>query len=205
MKSAQLLATLLAAACSPLFAAQPSVFDISGTVDIFNPDTGAATSVTDNFSGTLDINTATGAVTGADIQFGTPGYGLTIPAMTLVGYETAPGPVGSHLYDIEICAQAVCSTGWFVNMTVDVLPTDPTLVGYAGGKINNVGFFYVGVQDAWGACPDLPGYNPSTCGGITLKSGGGGGKTGVPEPASALLLLSGLAAGGLRRRRRRAG
>jgi hypothetical protein len=200
MRTAQrLIVILLATAGPPLaFAAQPTVFDVTGSVAIVSNGTEAPTGAIDAFSGTIDINTATGAVTGADLSFGSPGFGLTIPALTFAGLEIAPGPTGSHLYTLEFCAAAVCSSNWLMGMTIDVTPTVPTLVGYAGGKIDNVGLFYGGVQNTWGGCPDGP---VTACGGITLKSGGGGGKTGVPEPASALLMLLGLAATQLRRQR----
>jgi hypothetical protein len=202
MNASRIPAGLLAAAFSSLaFASGPTVFDISGSVDIVSGGTLAPTSVTDAFSGTLDINTATGAVIGADITFGTPGDGITIPALTLVG-EDATGGSGAHLYDIELCAAADCSSNWLMNMTVDVTPYTGTLVGYAGGKINNIGLFYGGPADTWGSCPD----GPVTSCGLLSTTGSSSPPPPpppptVPEPGSALLLLLGLAATGLARRR----
>ena len=81
-------------------------------------------------------------------------------------------------------------------MGLDVTPTVPSLIGYAGGEIATIGLFYGGVQNTWGGCPVSPAA-ASPCGTLSTSR-----TTGVPEPASAALLILGLTATCLRRRRR---
>ncbi len=194
MKILCTLTALAAAATCSLAVASDTVFNVSGTINITGngpPDT------SDALSGTLTINTATGSIDGLDLIFGSPTIPpQLVPPLTELGPETSPGPAGSHLYDIEACAPPGCGSNWLINMNLDVTPTVPSLIGYAGGEIATIGLFYGGVQNTWGGCPASPAA-ASPCGTLSTSR-----TTGVPEPASAALLILGLAATCLRRRRR---
>jgi hypothetical protein len=193
MKILCTLTALAAAATCSLAVASDTVFNVSGTINITGTDT---------FSGTLDINTATGAFVGGSLIFGSPATGITVPTLDLTGFETASGGSGTHLFIVELCASTDCSSNWLMNMTLDVTPSDGSLVGYAGGKINSVALLYGSIANSWGGCPLAPTFTPPSCGGITSPNGGGGGTHGVPEPTSAALLILGLTATCLSRRRR---
>jgi hypothetical protein len=204
MTSTHVLAGLVTAAFASLAVAQSSVFDLSGTLTITG---NGAPYTSDAVSGTLDINTVTGAVTGADVVFGSPAPSIpSVPPLTVIGPETAPGPAGSHFYEIELCAQLTpltptkCTGNWLIELGLDVTPMVPSLVGYTGGKIANMGLFYGGVQDTWGGCPETDVL--SNCGRITLAQTTSPPPKGVPEPASGLLMLLGIFGTTLMRRRR---
>jgi hypothetical protein len=189
-----MLATL--AVASVAAAAQPTAFNIAGTLTITADRTGAPTG-TDAFAGTLDINTATGTVTGADITLGSPYTGLTIPTLDVI-QTSETGGAGQYVYDIVVCAATDCSSNWLMNIDVQVSGYVPTLIGYAGGKITETGLFYGGPQSPWGGCPIVT--SAGGCGLVTATShSGGGSNPGVPEPGSAALMLLGLAATCLRR------
>jgi hypothetical protein len=199
MKALHSLTLLAATACAPLaLATQPTVFSFSGEIAIVVGSERAFYKA-DPFSGTLDINTATGAFVSGSVNFGSPYPGLTVPTLNVTGYETAPGGPGTHDFIIALCTDTNCVSNWAMNMTLQVPASDGTLVGYGGGKIVGAGLYYGSIADDWGGCP-LD--SVTGCGSVTTHSSGGGGtKPGVPEPDSAWLLLLGLAATQLRWRR----
>jgi hypothetical protein len=193
----KILCTLTALAAAALVSAAAfgaaTPFNVSGTISSdFPPPASSA------LSGTLTIDPATGAIDGLDLNFTSPSTTITmsLPSLTFLGPETAPGPAGSHLYEIEACASMDCGSNWLIEMGLDVTPTVPSLIGYNGGKIATIGLFFGGVADTWGGCPVSPAV-ASPCGTLSTSR-----TTGVPEPASAALLILGLTATCLRRRRR---
>lgn len=171
-----------------------TVFDITGTMSSEFPP--PATSA---LGGTLTLNTVTGVLDAVDVTFTSPSTGIaTVPALTLLGPETAGGPSGGHFYEIELCAAADCSSNWNMEIGLNVQPdAPPSLIGYAGGTIASLGLWY-GTPSAaslWGQCE-------SDCGSLSTKANPGGGSTGgggkgVPEPGDPALLLLGLGALGL--------
>jgi hypothetical protein len=192
--SARIIAGLAAVALSSLAVAAPIVFDVSGTItsDFPPPPTSA-------LSGTLTIDPITGALDAADVDFTSPSTSIpTVPALTFFGPETAPGPVGSHDYEVELCAVSGCAGNWLIELVLDVTPTTPSLIGYSGGPIESIGLFYTGVQDTWGGCPTSA--SATTCGALSTSTSP---PPPVPEPDGYSLMLAALAAMGLLRRRRR--
>jgi hypothetical protein len=199
-KSVCLLAAVAACAMASLPVTADSTFDVSGTMTVLPSDGGGITTL----GGTITLNTTTGVVDAVDVTFTKPSPDISgsVPALTNVGFETATGGPGTHVYDIEACASTVCSTNWLVNLVVVTANSGGSLVGYTGGRIQADGLFYGGVQDTWAGCPS---------GDVTVPCGALKSTTtitpppppGVPEPASGALLLVGLAAlRGLRRRTR---
>jgi hypothetical protein len=111
----------LIAACALLGAtatANASTFIVSGTANNSSGGTlGSCANLTFcDFSGTLDINVATGVITGWDITFpGLPGF----TTMTVFG--------AGQLRSIE--------NGYIFTLLFDTGQTPPSLVGYSGGPI----------------------------------------------------------------------
>jgi hypothetical protein len=198
MKTLQCLTLLVATAYAPLaLATQPTVFSFSGEIAVVvGSERGFYKA--DPFSGTLDIDTASGAFVSGSVDFGSPYTGLTVPTLNVTGYETAPGGPGTHVFIVALCTDTNCVSNWAMNMTLEVPASNGTLVGYGGGKIVGAGLYYGSIADDWGGCP-LD--SVTACGSVTSQSGGGGTKPGVPEPGSAWLMLMGLAATQLRGRR----
>jgi hypothetical protein len=195
-KSTLIIAGLAFLGLSSLAAAGPIAFDISGTITSDYPPPATST-----LSGSLTIDTVTGALDAADVDFTSPSTSIpTVPALTFFGPETAPGPAGSHAYEIELCAVSGCAGNWLIELVLDVSPTTPSLVGYTGGPIRSIGLFYTGVQDTWGACATSAAATTS-CGALSTTSSP---PPPVPEPDGYALMLTGLAAMGLLVRRRRA-
>jgi len=195
-KSALIVVGLAALGLSSFAAASPIVFDVSGTITSDYPPP-----LTSTMSGTLTIDPVTGAFDAVDVDFTSPSTSITtVPALTFFGPETAPGPAGSHEYEVELCAVSGCAGNWLIELVLDVTPSTPSLIGYTGGPIESIGLFYTGVQDTWGACSTSPSVT-STCGALTSRSS----PPPVPEPDGASLMLTALAAMGLLARRRRGG
>jgi uncharacterized membrane protein YgcG len=179
-----LIAALAAVAVPSLSLAQSTVFDVSGVIGL-NPNYKYPGFTEDTFSGTFDINTKTGMVTGADIVFGAPtAFGVTsVPALTVLGPEIGPGVPGGQTYVLEVCASADCGSNWDMDFTLKVSDNShgvPTLVGYAGGALPTDGLSYGGVANTWGGCPVIPGFEPSSCGRAVAQNSGssGGGSSG---------------------------
>jgi hypothetical protein len=193
-KSARIIVGLAAFGLSSLAVAGPIAFGVSGAItNDFPPP---PTSI---LSGTLTIDPVTGTLDATDVDFTSPSTSIaTVPALTFFGPETAPGPVGSHDYEIELCAVSGCAGNWVIELVLDVTPTTPSLIGYTGGPIESIGLFYTGVQDTWGGCSPSPAV-ASTCGALTSRSS----PPPVPEPDGASLMLAALAAMGLLARGRR--
>jgi MYXO-CTERM domain-containing protein len=194
-KSVRITVGLAAFGLSSLAVASPIVFDVSGTITSDYPPPPTST-----LSGTLTIDPVTGALDAADVDFTSPSTSIpTVPALTFFGPETAPGPAGSHAYEVELCAVSGCAGNWLIELVLDVTPTTPSLVGYTGGPIESIGLFYTGVQDTWGACSPSS-LVESSCGALSTKSSP---PPPVPEPDAYSLMLTALAAMGLLARRRR--
>jgi hypothetical protein len=210
MKILRIVSGLLTAGFSSVLLAAPGTsFDLTGTITSDFPP--PPTSV---LSGTLTLNTVTGTFVSADVDFTSPNTSIpTVPALTNLGPATAPGPAGSHFYEIELCAVAECAGSWVLEVGLNVQPTAPSLIGYTGGSIATLGLFYSTIADTWGGCSSGCGNLSSagsTGGGTSGGSGSGGStstgsaSTSVPEPGTYALMLLGFAAVGLTARRRKA-
>lgn len=193
-KPARIILGLAAAfGFSSLAVAAPIAFNVSGTIASDYPP--PPTSI---LSGTLTIDPVTGTFDAVDVDFTSPSTSIpTVPALTFFGPETAPGPVGSHEYEVELCAVSGCAGNWLIELVLNVTPTTPSLIGYTGGPIESIGLFYTGIQDTWGACSTSPSVT-SPCGALSTKSSP---PPPVPEPEAYALLLVGLAVMGLLGRR----
>jgi hypothetical protein len=173
-----------------------SIFDVSGIInsDFPPPDTST-------LSGTITINTGTGAIDGIDLQFTSPSTTISgsLPDLTNVGIETSG--TNEQTYEVEVCASLPCSTNWLLTMLLEVpsfTSGDLTsLVGYAGGGIYSLGLFYGGVQNTWGSC-QADSLSSTTCGQLSAAAA-----VSTPEPAVLPLVATGLALIGLLARGRR--
>jgi hypothetical protein len=163
-----------------------TVFNVSGTInsDFPPPDTST-------LSGTITINTGTGAIDGVDLQFTSPSTTIAglLPDLTNVGIETS-GTI-DQTYEVEVCASVPCSSNWLITMLLDVPSFTSgeltSLVGYDGGDIYSIGLFYGGVQDTWGSC-QADSLSSPTCGQLS-----GAGPVSTPEPAVLPLVVTSLA------------
>lgn len=167
-----------------------SIFDVSGIInsDFPPPDTSM-------LSGTITINTVTGAIDGIDLQFTSPSNTISgpLPDLTNIGIETLG--TNEQTYEIEVCASVACSTNWLLEMLLEVpsfTSGEPTsLVGYAGGGIYSLGLLYGGVQNTWGGC-QADSLSSTTCGQVSAAAAAS-----TPEPAVIPLVATGLGLIGL--------
>ena len=167
-----------------------TVFNVSGTInsDFPPPDTST-------LSGTITINTGTGAIDGVDLQFTSPSTSISgsLPDLTNVGFETSG--TNEQTYEVEVCASVPCSSNWLITLLLDVPSFTSgeltSLVGYDGGDIYSIGLFYGGVQDTWGGC-QADSLSSPTCGQLS-----GPGPVSTPEPAVLPLVATSLGLVGL--------
>ena len=173
-----------------------TIFNVSGTINSDFPPPATST-----LSGTITINTGTGAIDGVDLQFTSPSTTIagSLPDLTNVGIETSG--TNEQIYEVEVCASPSCGSNWLITMLLDVPSFTSgeltSLVGYDGGDIYSLGLFYGGVQDTWGGC-QADSLSSSTCGQLS-----GAGPVSTPEPAVLPLVAAGLGIIGLVARRRR--
>ena len=167
-----------------------TIFNVSGTInsDFPPPDTST-------LSGTITINTGTGAIDGVDLQFTSPSTSISgsLPDLTNVGFETSG--TNEQTYEVEVCASVPCSSNWLITLLLDVPSFTSgeltSLVGYDGGDIYSIGLFYGGVQDTWGGC-QADSLSSPTCGQLS-----GPGPVSTPEPAVLPLVATSLGLVGL--------
>jgi hypothetical protein len=154
---------LTALLCLPSLTLAQTIFDVTGTLALSGATLG-------NLSGTIDINTQTGMVTG---------WSISIPEM-ITPYGGAGGYVlnpadselslthGSGVQDLLFSNSSLPELSLVINGT--------TLQGFAGSPIMNQSQFFFG--------DGRPFYDiPVTAGSLTP----------MPEPSSLILTMSGLA------------
>jgi hypothetical protein len=173
-----------------------TIFNVSGTINSDFPPPATST-----LSGTITVNTGTGAIDGVDLQFTSPSTTISgsLPDLTSVGIETSG--TNEQTYEVEVCASPPCGGNWLITMLLAVPSFTSgeltSLVGYDGGGIYSIGLFYGGVQDTWGSC-QADSLSSPTCGQLS-----GEGAVSSPEPAVFPLVATGLGMIGLLARRRR--
>jgi hypothetical protein len=176
-------------------ASADTIFNVSGTINSDFPPPATST-----LSGTITIDTGTGAIDGVDLQFTSPSNTIvgSLPDLTNVGIETSG--TNDQTYEVELCASTPCSTNWLITMLLDVPSFTSgeltSLVGYDGGDIDSIGLFYGGVADTWGGC-QADSLSSPTCGQLSAP-----GPVSTPEPAALPFLATGLGMIGLMARRR---
>ena len=171
-----------------------TVINVSGTINSDFPPPATST-----LSGTITIDTGTGAIDGVDLRFTSPSTTITgsLPDLTNVGIETSG--TNEQTYELEVCASLPCSSNWLITVLLDVPSFTSgeltSLVGYDGGDIYSIGLFYGGVQNTWGGC-QADSLSSPTCGQLSGLE-----PVSTPEPAVLPLVATGLGLIGLLARR----